>query len=177
MPATAADSPPLSELYRSTKTDQRSARAISAATRAVTDDIASANNAGIVPALPCAGLDGFTCNTYLLQYWLEKSSIVFTLVLHIPQLCYGLTRRTCLFQGNVFWYTIESTDLLNGLRKTNTSDHMKEVVHAWDELQRLKDTYLERKDGREHLPTGRDILDNSWPADDDDMSASDEAEE
>ncbi|EDU39867.1 hypothetical protein L13192_02062 [Pyrenophora tritici-repentis] len=122
-------------------------------TKAIVNDIESANQAGLRPTVVSVGLDGWACDLRMLKPWLQQNGLHFDLVLRLNGLYYGMSEKFVEEDHNVYWVRHDIGDIQKtcSLEPTAWNGHdekSRELITVWKTLQDGKDLSFGVKTGR-----------------------------
>ncbi|KAG9196832.1 hypothetical protein G6514_003939 [Epicoccum nigrum] len=110
-------------------------------TQGIIADIESANSSGITPVVLSVGVDGWACNTELIQSWLEDhTELKFKLVIHMNDVLYGMSREFVKNHRGIYWGEYNPAEILRVLKDgLGTNDSIDDLVSTWRRAQFVKD--------------------------------------
>jgi hypothetical protein len=120
-------------------------------TEAITKDLHSSSQAATPPVLLSIGLDGFTCNTRLMQSWLKEIDIDFEFAIWTSKTP-GMNEQHFTRVDEAYIGRYDSRELLRCLEdRSQAPEAYKDLVKFWAEKQQIKD-------GQSRLHAPRNIL-------------------
>jgi hypothetical protein len=121
-------------------------------TRAIEEDIKTANKAGIKPLIVSIGLDAWASDTVKILAWLQTGPGTFSLMLRLPSLYHGLSKEHVTLDNGVYWGTYEPDMIRKSLEMGGGLDEATDnLIAAWRKIQGLKNAARGLRSGRNHV--------------------------